>query len=374
MKFIHLSDLHIGKRVNEFSMLEDQKFILNQILDITKAADAVVIAGDVYDKPIPSSEAVELFDNFLTSLAAANIPVLIISGNHDSPERIDFGSRIMSGQGIHIAGIFSGALEKVSVCNVDFYLLPFVKPANVKRFYPDENIDTYEDAIRVIIENTPIDGKRKNVLVAHQFVTASHCDTIRCDSESISVGGVDNIDFSVFDKFDYVALGHIHSAQSIGRDTVRYAGTPLKYSFSEARHNKSVTSVTIDEDISIELLPLTPLRDMREIKGEINTLLSPEIYSQGSTDDYMHITLTDEDEILDAIGKVRAVYPNVMVLDFQNSRTNISNTIEVAENAEKKSSLQLFDEFYEMQNNVKMNDEELKIISEIFEALEGDNR
>lgn len=372
MKFIHLSDLHIGKRVNEFSMLEDQRYILNQILNISETADAVVIAGDIYDKALPSAEAVELFDYFLTSLSDKDIPTLMISGNHDSPERIGFGNKIMRRQNIYISGVFSGSLDKITIDNVNFYLLPFIKPANVKRFYPDEKIETYEDAVRIVIENTALDKTKKNILVAHQFVTSSACDTVRCDSECISAGGIDNIDSSVFSDFDYTALGHIHSAQAIGSDFIRYAGSPLKYSFSEARHDKSITIVTIDEDIKIELYPLTPLHDMREIKGEINTLLSPEIYSLGNTEDYMHITLTDDDEILDAIGKVRAVYPNVMTLDFENKRTSQLYNIEAAENTEQKSPAELFSEFYELQNNEKMNDAELDIIYDIFKSAGGD--
>lgn len=373
MRFIHLSDLHIGKRVNGFSMLEDQRFILKQILEIAENTDAAVIAGDVYDKTIPPAEAVELFDEFLTSLSEKHIPVLIISGNHDSAERIAFASKIINKQNIYISGVFRGSLDKITIDDIDFYLMPFIKPVHVKQFFPDTKIESYEDAVKTILQNTNIDTTRKNVLIAHQFITCSHHETLRCDSESVSVGGIDNIDVSVFDCFDYVALGHIHNAQSIGRDSVRYAGSPLKYSFSEARHNKSVTVVTIDEEVKTELIPLTPIRDMREIKGDISSILSPEIYTLANTDDYVHVTLTDDDEILDAISKVRAVYPNVMAIDFCNNRTKALRDVNPIENTEQKSPFDLFGDFYEIQNNEKMNEDEEAIVRSIFESY-GDDR
>ena len=224
MKFIHLSDLHIGKRVNEFSMINDQKYILEQILNIiaNEEINAVIVSGDVYDKSIPAVEAVTVFDDFLTELATKDIPTLIISGNHDSPERLGFGSKIMQNNGVHIYSVFDGELHKLKIDDVNFYMLPFVKPIMVRRFYPE--VETYEDAVRTIIENTDIDKSQKNVILSHQFITKTGAETMRSDSESVSVGGLDNIDISVFDDFDYTALGHIHRPQALMKDRIIYAG------------------------------------------------------------------------------------------------------------------------------------------------------
>ncbi|MBP1925504.1 exonuclease SbcD [Sedimentibacter acidaminivorans] len=379
MKFMHLSDLHIGKRVNEFNMLEDQKYILNEIIKIADNIEpnVILIAGDIYDKSMPSAEAVELFDEFLTEIAKRNLKCFVISGNHDSAERIAFGSRIMEGQGIYMSKVFGGRIDPIvlkdSIGEINLYMLPFIKPANVRRFYPDSEIESYEDAIKTVIENSHIDITKRNILVAHQFVTNSGIEPDRCDSENISVGGLDMVDASVFDCFDYVALGHLHGPQKIGRDTIRYAGSPLKYSFSESRQNKSITVIDFDkkENIKTEKIPLIPLRDMREIKGPINELVNPENYKGTNLDDYIHITLTDEDDIMDAIGKLRMVYPNVMRLDFDNKQSRALGINQVPENINLKSHCELFKEFYTLQNNDDLDDFKIKIISELFEELGG---
>jgi exonuclease SbcD len=379
MKLMHLSDLHIGKRVNEFSMLEDQKFILNKMLKIADdiKLDGIIIAGDVYDKSMPSAEAVELFDEILTRIAQRSIPCFVISGNHDSPERIAFGARIMTGQRIHMSKVFDGTMTPTvltdEIGEVNIYMLPFIKPANVRRFYPDAEIDSFEDAVKTVIDNTDIDASKRNVLVAHQFITSSGIEPERCESESVSVGGIDNIDAAVFDCFDYVALGHLHGPQGIGRDTVRYAGSPLKYSFSEAKHKKSVTMVEFGEkgDVKIDTIPLVPVRDMRKIKGPIDELLSSTAYEGTNTDDYLHVTLTDEEDIMDAIGKVHTVYPNVMRLDYDNKRTKSINASTAADGIDQKSPVQLFKEFYVLQNNVEIDDGKMTIVTELLEKLGG---
>lgn len=380
MKFLHIADLHIGKRVNEFNMIEDQKYILEQLISVIESEKpkGIIIAGDVYDKSQPSGEAVELFDDFLTKFVSLAEFVFIISGNHDSPERLSFGSRILKKSGLYIAGVFDGKMNKITLKDeygpLHVYLLPFVKPAVVRAYY-EEEIESYNDAVNVIISNEKISMDERNILVAHQFVTSGGVSPERSDSENISLGGLDNVDASLFRNFDYVALGHIHRPQKIGRDEIRYAGSPLKYSFSEARHHKSVTVLEIKEkgNVKIDLIPLLPLRDLREIKGPINELIKigKEDY-KGSTD-YIHATITDEDEIYDALGKLRQVYPNIMILDFDNkrSRSNISFEELSSEKIESKSPLDLFEEFYEAQNNKKLSEEEIKIIERLLEKAGG---
>lgn len=367
MKFMHLSDLHIGKRVNEFSMIKDQKYILEQILDIIKTEEinVVIVSGDVYDKSVPPIEAVTVFDEFLTELAVRNILTLIISGNHDSPERLGFASKIMKNNGVHIYSVFDGGVHKVKFNDVNFYMLPFVKPIIVKRFYPE--VETYEDAVRTIIKNTDIDKSEKNVIMSHQFVTKIGYETIRSDSESVSVGGLDNIDISVFDDFDYTALGHIHRAQILN-GKVRYCGSPLKYSFSEAKFDKTVTIVNT-EDFSVKTVPLKPLYDMRMIKGNIDNILSKDVVNSANSNDYLHITLTDDDNIIDAMDKVRSVYPNVMQLEFERDKKgNIADSYE-AVGVGVKPDNELFYEFYELQNGVEIDSEKAEIVNSILEEV-----
>lgn len=381
MKLLHTSDLHIGKKINEFSMIEDQEYILKEMLKIVDKhkPEAFIIAGDIYDKSIPGVEAVSLFDWFLTELHIRKLLVLIVSGNHDSSERIDYGGKIMEDNNIHIAGTYKGQLQKVTASDefgpVNFYLMPFIKPATIRKFYSDIEIETYQEAVEAIIDNSDIDASERNILVAHQFITSSGKEPERSESELISLGGLDNIDVTVFDIFDYVALGHIHGPQRIGRDTVRYAGSPLKYSFSESRHNKSITMIDTEKKgiVSFEKIPLIPLRDMREIKGPIERLIDPATYSQANTLDYIHGIITNEEEIYDGIGIIRSVYPNVMRLDFENSRTarNDSTSMAAVE-VEKKSSMELFEEFYESQNNSPMSDTKRIIMTQLFEEMAGE--
>ncbi len=379
MKLMHLSDLHIGKRVNEYNLMEDQKFILNKILGIIDETkpDAVLIAGDVYDKSMPSADAVELFDWFLSSIAGRKIPCLVISGNHDSPERIAFGSTIMSGQGIYMSPVFDGTIGKVTLTDdhgaVHIYRIPFVKPAHVRACYPDEAVESFDEAMASVLDKIQVDANERNVLMVHQFITGSGTEPERSESEAITVGGTDNINMKLFDAYDYVALGHLHKAQSVGRETVRYSGSPLKYSFSECRHEKSVTLVHLGRkgEVSIEKIPLIPIRDMREIKGPISEILSKDTYEGTNTDDYVRVILTDEDEVIDAIGQVKSVYPHVMRLEFDNLRSRTVNTKTAADNIDEKSELSLFAEFYKLQNLVEPDDEKMAIVSEIFEKIGG---
>lgn len=448
MKFIHLADLHIGKRVNAFPMLEDQRYILKQILTILREEQpdgGVILAGDIYDKAIPSAEAVELFDEFLTELAALRLRVFVIAGNHDSPERIAFGNRLMDRSGIYLSPVYDGHVKRITCLDaasattlsaanavdphagtrpavsaaatasvsgtppVDVYLLPFLKPANVRRFYPEETIESYTDAMRVAIAHMDIDPTHRNLLVTHQFVTGAS----RSDSEDISVGGTDNVDASVFAPFDYVALGHLHGPQQVrfqpapeedaaDQDAnlaassadrsespasaventtvgpvIRYAGTPLKYSFSEARHHKSVTVVEIGKkkadgvvDVCIGTRELRPLHDMREIRGSYEELTLRANYEGTATDDYIHATLTDEIEVPDAARHLQVIYPNLMKLDYDNARTRGqgSERLEL-EQLEEKSPLDLFSELFEKQNHKDMTEEQARYVQAQMEKI-----
>lgn len=375
MKFMHLSDLHLGKRVNEFSMIEDQKYILEQILSLLdrEAADAVLMAGDIYDKPVPPAEAVQLFDRFLTELADREIPIFAVSGNHDSAERLSFGSRIMSGQNVFISPVYDGSTARFTLTDdwgeVCVHLLPFIRPSAVRRAFEKEEIHTYQEAVQTAVEQIRLDTEVRNLLVAHQFVTGAS----RCESEEITVGGIDNVDAAVFDSFDYVALGHIHSPQHIGRKEVRYCGTPLKYSFSEADQEKSVTVAELREkgNVSVTVYPLRPLRDMRKIRGTYLEVTARSFYQNMNTEDYLHITLTDEDDIPDAMQKLRVIYPNVMRLEYDNRRTREEQDIKITEETVQKSDLELFEEFYELQNNQPMTDEQRAFVNEQFRKLRG---
>lgn len=372
MKFIHLSDLHIGKKVNEFSMLDDQNYIFTKIIHIIdkQKIEGVWIAGDIYDKAIPSREAVQLFDSFLTQISERNIPIFLISGNHDAAERIAFGAKLMHKSKVYVSPLFDGKiipnLLEDEYGEIAVYMLPFIKPASVRPFL-DTPIESYNDAVKAVIERIEIQPNRRNVLIAHQFVTGAE----KSESEDISVGGMDNVDVSVFEAFDYVALGHIHKAQHIGHKTVRYCGTPLKYSFSEVNHKKSVSIVTLKQkgDITIEEVELTPKRDMCEIEGFYEELVSLSYYKNINTENYMHITLNDEEDIVDAIGKLRVIYPNIMRLDYNNKRTQTNQEIVHTENIEMKTPLQLLQEFYELQNNCAMSEEQIEFSSNLMEEI-----
>ena len=376
MKLFHLSDLHLGKRVNEFSMIEDQEYILREILRLaeTESPEAVLISGDVYDKSIPPAEAVSLFDDFLVGLSRKGMKVFLISGNHDSAERIAFGGRLMAKSGIFPAPVYSGKTEPVVLTDefgeLRIWMLPFLRPAHVRPFFPEEEISTYTDAVRTAVREMKIDPAGRNVLMTHQFVTGAE----RSDSEEISVGGTDNVDASVFGDFDYVALGHIHGPQNIGTPRIRYCGTPLKYSFSERNHIKSVTVVELREkgNLQVRTLPLHPRHDLREIRGTYGELTLKPNYEGTATDDYLHIILTDEEDVPDAAARLRIIYPNLMKLDYDNTRTRTRTEITALEDGERKSEMELFMELYEKQNGLPMTGEQQDFARSLLERiLEG---
>lgn len=378
MKLIHLSDLHLGKRVNEFSMIDDQRHVLDQILRVIDAErpDAVLIAGDVYDKPVPTAEAVALLDWFLVELSGRQLQVFVISGNHDSAERMAFGGRLMEQSGVHLAPVYDGTVARWTLTDehglVHLYLLPFVKPVHVRRCFPEREIETYTDAVAAAVEAMDVDPAARNVLVTHQFVTGA----ARCESEEVSVGGADNVDASVFDGFDYVALGHLHGPQTVGRETVRYCGTPLKYSFSEAHHKKSVTVVELGEKgtVTVRTVPLTPRRDLAELRGAYEEVTRRDFYEgNGYQDSYVHITLTDEEDVPDALGKLRLIYPYLMKLDYDNQRTHAAGVGDEGGDLQRKSPMELLEEFYAMQNGQPMGQEQRQFARQLMERIwEGD--
>ena len=380
MKLLHLSDLHLGIRLNDFSLMEDQSYILNQILQIAgeTQADGVILAGDIYDKSAPSAEATALLDRFLTGLAQLGCAVFLISGNHDSPERIAFGSQLFSQSRVFVSPVFEGKLTHITLEDafgpVHFYLLPFLKPAHVRQYFPEEQVENYTDAISLVLDKAQVDFRERNILVAHQFVTGA----IPSDSESISIGGLDQVESWVFEGFDYVALGHIHRPQAIGRETIRYCGTPLKYSFSEAKNEKSLTLIQLEEKgkLTLSQIPLRPLRDLREIRGSYQDLTARQNYLGTPTEDYLRVILTDEEEVPEAMGKLRTIYPNIMRLEYANRRTQLSADLSEGGQAEA-SPLALFEELYFLQNNQEMSEEQQAFCQKLMEEIwqeKGDGR
>lgn len=384
MKLIHLSDLHIGKRIHGFPMLEDQKYILQEILHIVKKEnpDAVLIAGDLYDKGVPPTEAVQVLDKFLTRLADLNIPVMAISGNHDSPERIAFGADLLKERNVYLTPVYDGNATRVTLYDnhgpVTIYLLPFLKPAMVRHAleekYPEEEMDSYQKAFEIAVKELNINKEERNVLVAHQFIAGAK----QCESEELQIGGLDQISVNTLEAFDYVALGHLHSPQRVGKDTVRYSGTPLKYSFSEVSQEKSVTVVQLSEKGNVEIttIPLQPLRDMKKIKGTYLELTSKSFYESINTQDYVYVTLTDEEDVPDALQKLRLFYPNLMCMDYDNKRTKGVQEISVTEEVEQKSEIELFEELFELQNNQPMSGVQKDFAKNLIEKLreEGNNK
>ena len=348
MRFLHLSDLHLGKRVCEFSMLEDQRYILEEILTLLDETpvDGVLLAGDLYDKPVPPAEAVRLLDWFLTQLAARKLPVFA-GAPHPIPLQDAHGT-------------------------VDVYLLPFLKPAMVRHVWPDEPIESYNDALACVLRHCTPDPGHRSVLVAHQFVAGAAA----CESEEPSVGGVDSVDAALFDAFDYVALGHLHSPQKVGRETLRYCGTPLKYSFSEAGQHKSATFVELGAkgEVHITTAPLTPRHDLRGLRGSYMELTDRRCYEGTAVDDYLHITLTDEQDVPDALARLRVIYPNLMQLDYDNQRTRQQQEINAPERTESVSPLEHLAAFYQLQNNQPLTAEQTAFCQELIEEIwkEGD--
>lgn len=376
---MHLADLHLGKRVNGFSMMEDQEYILNRILEIMEEEqpDGLLIAGDVYDKTIPPAEAVRRMDDFLTAVAAKHVPVFLISGNHDSAERVAFGHQLMQGSGIWISPVYDGTIRHHTLEDrwgeVNIYLIPFLRPSVVRSFFPDVEIEDYTDALRTIIEDLQVDTSRRNVVLAHQFVTAAGALPETCDSEQLSVGGLDRVDGSVFSPFDYTALGHLHGPQRVGSETIRYAGSPLKYSFSELHQKKSVTVAELWEkgEAEIRQIPLQPRREMIELRGTFEEILAEARKKGEPQTDYYHMILTDETDVVDALSRLREYYPNIMLLDYDNRRTHSQKEVEQLDRVEERTPGELFAALYEQQNGQEMDSDRKEyldgLIREIWE-------
>ena len=377
MKIFHLSDLHLGKRINGYSMLEDQKYILDRILANVKEEkpEAVIIAGDVYDKAMPSEEAVALLDDFLCKLIALERrpEVFVIYGNHDSAERLSFGNRLIEQSGVHLSPVFNGEIKSVKMTDeygpVNFYLLPFIKPSDVRNAYPEAQIESYTDAVREAIAHLKLDATQRNVLVAHQFVT----DSVRSESEDVSIGGMDNVNAAAFDGFDYVALGHLHRPQAVpGKENIRYCGTPLKYSISEKDDKKGILVVEMGAKgtMAYRTISLSPLHDMREIKGTYDELTLLKNYEGTNREDYIHVVLTDENDVMDAVGRLRVIYPNIMSLEYQNKRTETETEIEKLKNVEQKTDMEVLEALYKMQNNQEMNDAQREFSENLFKSIQ----
>ena len=373
MKILHLGDLHLGKRVNEISMIEDQKFILDQIVTLVKEEkiDVILLCGDIYDKAIPTIEAIHLLDEFLEELSDLKVKVLMISGNHDSAERLSFGAKLFESSDIYISQVYDGEMKRIVLKDqygpISVYLLPFLKPAAVRHALQRDDINTYEEGVMAALQECEIDRTQRNVLVAHQFVTGAD----RSDSEETWVGGLDNVSAEVFKDFDYVALGHIHRPQKMGRETLRYSGTPLKYSFSEADHKKSVTIVELLEkgNVTVSTVPLIPKHDMRKLRGTYMDVTAKDHYTAENKMDYLQITLTDEEDVPGALQKLRTVYPNLMRLEYDNKRTRENREVQAVEAQEQKSELELFEEFYELLNNETMKEEQTQFVEKLIQDL-----
>lgn len=374
MKILHLGDLHIGKSVNDFNMIEDQKYMLEQVLDIVKKQkiDVLLLAGDIYDKAVPSEEAVNLLDYFLDRLSRLGVETFLISGNHDSDDRLNFGSSLFEANKIHIAAKYNGQLYKKELRDelgaINVYLMPFVKASQVKHFYPDEAVETYDDAVRVVLKHTKLNPSERNILVAHQFVTGKGADPKLGGSESaavLNVGMIEKIGVDCFDDFDYVALGHIHSPQAIGRETVRYSGSLLKYSLSEVNHPKSAPVVTFGKkgEVSVELIKPKPLRDMRHLKGKMEQLLDKKHIT--SPEDYIYVTLTDEEPVTDVMAIFRQYYRNTMKIIYDNAHTRQTEQVDVTQVTGKKTYSELISDFYRMMYGCEISDEEMDIMKEI---------
>lgn len=375
MKFFHISDLHLGKRVNEFSMIENQSDILQKIVVLAKEAkpDAVLIAGDVYDKSMPTIEAVQLLDRFLVWLNELDIAVFMISGNHDSVERVAFGADLLKRSNVHVSRSYNGKLKPIT-CedafgDINVWMMPYLKPALVRGFFPNQTIETYSDAVSVALSNIDLNSSTRNILVAHQFVTGAE---ISEGSEEISVGGTENVDGALFSAFDYVALGHIHRPQAIGRETMRYCGTPLKYSYSEINQQKSITVIDVGEkgSITVSELPLIPHHEMVEVRGTYDEIMNRNFYREIDIEkDYVHIILTDEHDEPDALVKLRNIYKNIISFKYDNKRTKTNATFESTSDLDKKSPVELFGELFLAQNGQVMSEHQEEYARELFKAI-----
>ena len=374
MIFLHLGDLHLGKSLGDFDLIDDQRYILGQIQDIIKckSVDAVLIAGDIFDKSIPSEAAVNLLDDFLYNLTCLNVKTFMISGNHDSDDRLNYGSKLFQAKQVFISAAYDGILKRQTLQDeygeINVFLLPFVKASQVRHYYPKSKIDSYDDAVKVILDHTDIDAEKRNLIIAHQFVTGHSEEPSLSGSESMgtqNVGNVEKIGYDCFDLFDYVALGHIHSPQRVGREEIRYSGSPLKYSLSEVNSEKSVPIITIGNkgDVQIELIPLKPVRDMRHIKGKLRELLNRE--NVRNTNDFIYATLTDEDFIQNAMGIFQEIYPNTVKIDYDNSHTRDVEQVDISKIVENKSFTEIIGDFYRMMYCCEISEEEMDVMKKV---------
>lgn len=377
MRFLHISDLHLGKRVYEYSMLEEQKNALWQVLSIVdeKNIEGLFIAGDIYDKSIPTIEAIELFDSFLVELSNRNIDVYIISGNHDSPERVGFGADFFKSKRIYISKAYDGNIQYVDkedlYGKIRIHLIPFLKPANVRRFHQEMEIADYNSAIRTVVEDIKLCEDGRNVVLVHQFITGA----VRSQSEESFLGGMDNIEYDLFDEFDYVALGHIHKSQAMGRQQVRYSGALVKYALDEINQVKSMTLVEIKGkgEVEIETIPIKPIHDMRRVEGTYMELTDRNKYVNTKVDDYLHVVLKDEEDVPDALRKLRVIYPNILKLEYDNTRTRHKNSVIEGKGVRRKEPMEYIEELFRKQNNEDMTSEQATVLKNIMEDSDETN-
>ena len=379
MRFFHLSDLHIGKQLHSYNLKQDQEHILQEVVSYAEKIrpDAMVFAGDIYDKSVPSAEAVRIFDEFLTKLSSLEpaIPILIIAGNHDSAQRLNYASQILKRQNIYIAGNVPETedeyLKKLTLQDeegkVNFYFLPFLKPGDVRGVFDEEIPESYEAAVRKILEREHIDWNERNVLISHQFYAGSGQKMERSESETASVGGLDLIDSSCVQNFDYVALGHLHGAQRAGAEHIRYCGTLLKYSVSEAHQNKTLHLISLgkkEDAVQVEELPLHPLRDVRKVRGELEEIIADAKLE--NKDDYISVTLTDEVDPYKPKEQLERVYSHILEVRMDNTRTR-KKLEEFEEEAVVSDPLTVFEEFFEEMQGRAMNEEEKSLLVEVLE-------
>ncbi len=367
LKILHISDLHLGKRVFEYSMIQEQKYMLSQVLQMAQSADLTLIAGDIYDRQVPPAEAVRLFDDFLTDMRAQGSPVALIAGNHDSAERVAFGAQLFKESGVYLSRVYDGTIQKLTFEDeygtVCVYLLPFVKPAHVRAATGRPEIEGYTAAVEAAIEGMHIDLSVRNVLVAHQFVTGA----VRSESEEIAVGGLDGVDASVFSAFDYVALGHLHAAQSLMDGRVRYSGAPLCYAFSEAGRHKGALLVDLKEKghMEVQQLPFVPLHAFRKVRGRFEEILNLD----NACEDYVQVTLTDEDDVPDAAAKLTAIYPRLAQVLYDNARTRAAQADFSVGSSQNKEPIELFEELYQMQNGETLSKEQRALVMGMMEKI-----
>ena len=377
MILAHISDLHLGKSLHNFSLIEDQDYILDQIAGILveKKVDVLIIAGDVYDKNVAPEAGIRVLRKFLGRLVEAKIKVMIISGNHDSAERLTFGGEFMTEKGIYFSKVYDGMIEPIiftdSFGPVNFYLLPFIKPSTVQHYFEDEEIDSWDAAVRCAVEHMNINTSERNIIVAHQNIMGAE----RCESEEIYIGGQDAVSDEIFKDFDYTALGHIHRQQKIGKYNVMFSGTPLKYSTSEFDHKKVMPLISLGEKgrVDIDLIDLLPKRDLRKITGRLDDIMSMAAKDPNNHEDFIDITLTDENEVMDAISTLRSVYPNVLKISYENMATRAAEEIEKLGKLDKQNPQEIFEKFFNSRRGREMTAEEKEYMNSLIEKIWGED-